>query len=110
MFESMTIREDSQNPYLQSFSLSFIAWKEAFWRESPYQNPIDRAVQRGHVPPALGMTPDASATNWSDGTVSATVVDNVVDFSHRPPPNIDPEASTLNTLYPLLSLKGWGQL
>jgi hypothetical protein len=102
MFESMTIREDSQNPYLQVFSLSFIAWKEAFFQETPYLNPIDKSVQRGHTPNAyvaLGATgagaiPQGSALPAYQPTPAPV------------PSNIDPQAAGIPSLSDNLNLTG----
>lgn len=50
MFETMDTTEDADSPFLVDFSLTFIAWKERFINNSPYQDSIGGDVQRGHVP------------------------------------------------------------
>jgi hypothetical protein len=48
MFESMELNQDASSPFVQSFSISFIAWKERYRRGSPYFNRIANDVERGH--------------------------------------------------------------
>jgi hypothetical protein len=47
-FESLTISQDAENPFLARFSLEFIAWKERFRKTSPYWNNIESSIERGH--------------------------------------------------------------
>ena len=49
MFESLAVTEDAENPFLASYSLSFVAWKERYRANTPYLNPIRNDVQRGHT-------------------------------------------------------------
>ena len=93
MFESLTVREDSQTPFLMNFSLSFIAWKEAFFRETPYLNPINKSMQRGHTSDAYLLAianPEAlpAASALSGGPPSPLSL----------PSNIDPQAAAVPTL------------
>jgi hypothetical protein len=48
MFETLTISQDAESPYLADFNLSFIAWKERFRSGSPYRNSGTNDIQRGH--------------------------------------------------------------
>jgi len=50
MFEELSVTEDAETPYLMEFNLTFIAWREGFNPSTPYSNPIDGAVDFGHVP------------------------------------------------------------
>src|SRR5208282_4845355 len=62
MFESFEYSQDADNPYLASWSLSFIAWKEQFRSDSPYYNAMSNTVQRGNaysVYASLTSTPAA---------------------------------------------------
>jgi len=48
MFDSLTISQDAETPFLANFTLSFIAWKERFRPDSPYLDSIHNNVERGH--------------------------------------------------------------
>jgi hypothetical protein len=49
MFDSLTVRQEATNPFSFNFDISFLAWKEEFRTGSPYTNPLDNHVERGHV-------------------------------------------------------------
>jgi len=52
MFESMSINEHANAPYLADFTLVFTAWHEEFDTRTPYNMPpLGSEVQKGHVPP-----------------------------------------------------------
>ena len=63
MFDSLTISQDAEKPFLANFTISFIAWKERFRQSSPFLDSIHNEVQHGHVfgqyPPAPPTTPNA---------------------------------------------------
>jgi hypothetical protein len=48
MFESLTLSQDAQTPFLMNFQINFIAWKERFRKQSPYKDTIHNDVKRGH--------------------------------------------------------------
>ena len=48
MFESLTISQNAETPFLMDFQISFIAWKERFRKGSPYKDTIHNDVKRGH--------------------------------------------------------------
>src|SRR5208337_262754 len=48
MFDSLTVSQSAEEPFLINFQISFIAWKERFRKTSPYQNLILNNVKRGH--------------------------------------------------------------
>lgn len=48
MFESLTISQNAETPFLMDFNISFIAWKERFRSGSPYKDTIHNDVKRGH--------------------------------------------------------------
>jgi len=48
MFESLTISQNAETPFLMDFQLSFIAWKERFRKNSPYTDTFHNDVKRGH--------------------------------------------------------------
>lgn len=49
MFETFEWSQDANNPYLATWNLSFIAWKEQFRADSPYYNALANNVQRGNA-------------------------------------------------------------
>lgn len=95
MFESLQISDNAESPFLSSFTLVFIAWNERYRAGTPYLDPIDGAVVRGHVPAGLlerAAIPANVAT--SPITVTQTLDFPVQDFS--PVTDImNPDASTL---------------
>ena len=48
MFDSLEVSQDADSPFLSSFTMSFVAWKERFRSDSPYYNSISNNVQRGN--------------------------------------------------------------
>lgn len=48
MFESIEVQQDSELPFLASFSVSFIAWKERFRSDSPYYDSKHSDLQLGN--------------------------------------------------------------
>jgi hypothetical protein len=48
MFESLTISQSADSPFLMDFQISFVAWKERFRKQSPYKDTIHNDVKRGH--------------------------------------------------------------
>jgi hypothetical protein len=49
MFDSLTISQSADSPFLLDFNLVFVAWKERFRKGSPYQNLIQNDTKRGHT-------------------------------------------------------------
>src|SRR5271170_5988349 len=48
MFESLTLTDTADSPFLLNFQLGFIAWKERFRKNSPYTDTFHNDVKRGH--------------------------------------------------------------
>jgi hypothetical protein len=48
MFDTLTITQNADEPWLASFNIQFVAWIERFRSGSPYQNQLSSGVQRGH--------------------------------------------------------------
>jgi peptidoglycan hydrolase-like protein with peptidoglycan-binding domain len=48
MFDTLTITQSAEEPWLASFNITFVAWKERFRSGSPYQNQLRNDTQRGH--------------------------------------------------------------
>jgi hypothetical protein len=48
MFESLTISQSADTPFLMDFQITFIAWKERFRKGSPYKDTIHNDIKRGH--------------------------------------------------------------
>ena len=63
MFDSLTVSQDAEKPFLANFSLTFTAWKERFRTSSPYIDNIHNDVQRGQTygqyPTPPPQTPNA---------------------------------------------------
>ena len=49
MFDSLTVSQDAEKPFLSDFTITFIAWKERFRPGSPYLDSIHNNVERGHT-------------------------------------------------------------
>jgi hypothetical protein len=47
MFDSLTLSQSADEPFLMTFQISFIAWKERFRKESPYPDLIHNDTKRG---------------------------------------------------------------
>lgn len=77
MFETMETTEDAESPFLVDFSLTFVAWREQFRKNTPYQNPIGGEVERGHVPfPGLGQPPQLNtATSVQNANLTSYITD-----------------------------------
>jgi hypothetical protein len=56
MFDSLTISQNADTPFLMDFSFTFIAWKERFRKGSPYKDTIHNDLQRGHAYNAWAAT------------------------------------------------------
>jgi hypothetical protein len=48
MFDTLTLSQSADTPFLMDFQLSFIAWKERFRKQSPYKDTIHNDIKRGH--------------------------------------------------------------
>jgi hypothetical protein len=48
MFDSLTISQSADAPFLMDFNLSFVAWKERFRKNSPYGDTFHNDVLRAH--------------------------------------------------------------
>ena len=47
MFDSLTLTQSAEEPFLVSFNLTFVAWKERFRKGSPYKDTIHNDVKHG---------------------------------------------------------------
>lgn len=70
MFESLTISQSADAPFLMNFQISFVAWKERFRSGSPYKDTIHNDVKRGHDYGTWQST--ALAVQQAGGSFSAT--------------------------------------
>jgi hypothetical protein len=75
MFESLTISQNADAPFLMDFQINFIAWKERFRKGSPYKDTIHNDIKRGHdygtwQPSAL--TTQQSGNGFGTSTTVAT--------------------------------------
>ena len=48
MFDTLTISQNAETPFLMDFQLSFVAWKERYRKQSPYKDTIHNDIKRGH--------------------------------------------------------------
>lgn len=95
MFDTLTVTQSAEEPWLASFNLTFIAWKERFRSSSPYQNPIKNDLQRGH-----------SYTAWASSTISNShaIPSNAMPSKFLPPtqpvptPNLIAQPSEVPTI------------
>lgn len=105
MFESLDWEQDANNPFLASFTLSFVAWTEAFRTDSPYLNALPNNVQRGNAysvyqsltNPTQTVTPNAA--NSSSGQTQ-TALPAPAGVTTATSPAAQSEAVTLPTVIP----------
>jgi hypothetical protein len=115
MFDSLTLTDSADTPFMINFNISFIAWKERFRSESPYPDLIHNDIKRGadygswqstalaqqQATQSLGATgvvqlpPDVQVptiTSTIDGTISATPPAPAVTVAQQDQllPNVDP--------------------
>jgi hypothetical protein len=85
MFDSLTISQSADEPYLMNFNLSFVAWKERFRSSSPYQNQITTELERGH-----------SYGSWNPSVLPnlSGIPANSRQPIALPPPTVTPPAPT----------------
>jgi hypothetical protein len=70
MFDSLSINQSADMPFLMDFSLTFIAWKERFRSGSPYKDTIHNDVQRGHAYDSWAATSTASQNEISSAILA----------------------------------------
>jgi hypothetical protein len=74
MFDSLTISQSADEPFLMSFNITFVAWKERFRSESPWPDTIHNDIKRGCDYGAWSQTALASQkATQSLGVSSITV-------------------------------------
>lgn len=78
MFESLTITQNAEEPWLASFSLGFTAWKERFRTGAPYQDLIHSNVERGHSYGQWQNTSPANANGVPSNTNTTQIVPSQV--------------------------------
>jgi len=69
MFESLTISQTADSPFLMNYQLTFIAWKERYRKGSPYSDMFHNDVKRGHDYGAWQSA--AISTQQNGGTLGA---------------------------------------
>jgi hypothetical protein len=127
MFESLTLSQNAETPFLMDFQISFIAWKERFRKQSPYKDTIHNDVKRGHdygtwLPSALAvqqptqqigasqavtLTPNTATTTTPVSTMIPPLIARPVPTSVQAAqdantyPQVSPDANdtTYNTQY-----------
>jgi hypothetical protein len=73
MFESLTVSQSAEEPWIANFQLTFIAWKERFRSGSPYPDTIHNDTQRGH-----------SYTAWASSAQSSTATTQTPTTASQP--------------------------
>jgi len=48
MFDTLTISQNAETPFLMDFQITFVAWKERYRQQSPWPDTIHNDVKRGH--------------------------------------------------------------
>jgi len=106
MFESLTVSQDAETPFLMNFQISFIAWKERFRQGSPYKDTIHNDIKRGHdygawKPTAVAVQQAQSGFGTSTTVAltpntfpleSAPITGGLIPPSFVPPPQPAPVA------------------
>lgn len=95
-FESMSVSENADSPYLDDFELNFTVWREMFRYGTPYPNSIGRVIERGHTaqgPLALNNVPKKKTASTD---TTQTLPSGTVDTSNLPA-NINPTSPALAT-------------
>jgi hypothetical protein len=80
MFDTLTITQSADEPWLASFNIVFTAWIERYRPSSPYQQQIRSGLQRGH-----------SYSAWASSTINN---------SHGVPSNANTPANNLPPTQP----------
>ena len=70
MFDSFTLSQDAERPFLLNFTLSFFVWKEKYRSTSPYWGSIENNVQRGHSYSAVVRSGGESAGSNTNNTLA----------------------------------------
>ena len=82
MFESLTISQNADAPFLMDFQINFIAWKERFRKGSPYKDTIHNDIKRGHdygTWQSTALTTQQSGNGFGTSTTVATTPNTVVN-------------------------------
>ncbi len=91
MFESLELSQSADEPWLMSFTLQFIAWKERFRPTSPYQNQIKTSIQRGNSYSAYAFTQIPGQISQNLPITSRTFPTlNPIDLAPPSTPNVNP--------------------
>lgn len=94
MFESLTITQSAETPFLMDFNLAFTAWKERYRPNSPYPDTIHNDVLRGHDYGAWKATANASQQQ-------AAAFDNSPLYDYTPPWEVSAPQPMSTTVPPL---------
>lgn len=127
MFDSLTITQSAEEPWLASFNIVFTVWKERFRSTSPYQNSIANNVERGHsysagtaalpstangipqnaatpqyslLPPTMPAPPTAPQPSPVAPAISAALADNLLPQSDPQTVDSSPTSPILNRATP----------
>jgi hypothetical protein len=70
MFDTLTVTQSADAPFLASFNIVFTVWRERFRPTSPYASQIPNNVHRGHSYGAFAASPISTA-NGMPGSAAA---------------------------------------
>lgn len=68
MFDTLTVAQSADTPFLLDFTLTFVAWKERFRSGSPYPDTKHNDRQRGHAYESWRATALAIQKSMPDGS------------------------------------------
>jgi hypothetical protein len=86
MFDSLTVSQDAQTPFLMNFQISFVAWKERFRKGSPWPDTKHNDVKHGHDYGAWKPTALAVQQMQQSLSLTNTVAFTPLPFAPPPPP------------------------
>jgi hypothetical protein len=104
MFDTLTIQQDADAPFLLEFQLSFLVWKERFRNGSPYQNLITNNIERGHSYLSWASTATA-AQNGIPNTASSNPANSVPPTSSQTA-NVSPNPPNAQVVSALAGMYG----
>jgi hypothetical protein len=96
MFEQLEISQNADEPFLMSFNLQFIAWKERFRSSSPYGNQILNSTQRGNAYGAYSAT-QTTPSNVSPTTAIPPQLSDAVGLAPPANPNVNSSTPSVTT-------------
>lgn len=97
MFDSLEISQTADEPFLMSFVIQFVAWKERFRQTSPYQNQLPSNFQRGNSYYAYAQTQTPQGTTPNQPATSAAPNATPTNYVTPMTPNVNPNTPAVTT-------------